>query len=191
MKKICANQQNPCYQRSIKERKMKTTKHNITNKAESIKSGYKKTPVGIIPEDWEVKRIKSVADVIGGGTPSTTEVKYWNGNINWFTPSEIKGKFVSKSERKITKAGLKNSSAKELPIGTILLTTRATIGEVSLSTEISTTNQGFQSLVCKNGTNNVFLYELDRKSTRLNSSHVAISYAVFCLKKKKIKQKMH
>src|SRR5690606_41132975 len=57
-------------------------------------------------------------------------------------------------------AGLKNSSAKELPIGTILLTTRATIGEVSLSTEISTTNQGFQSLVCKNGTNNVFLYEL-------------------------------
>src|SRR5690625_5155371 len=160
MKKICANQQNPCYQRSIKERKMKTTKHNITNKAESIKSGYKKTPVGIIPEDWEVKRIKSVADVIGGGTPSTTELKYWNGNINWFTPSEIKGKFVSKSERKITKAGLKNSSAKELPIGTILLTTRATIGEVSLSTEISTTNQGFQSLVCKNGTNNVFLYEL-------------------------------
>jgi len=139
---------------------MKTTKHNITNTAEPIKPGYKKTPVGVIPEDWEVKRIKSVADVIGGGTPSTTEVKYWNGNINWFTPSEIKGKFVSKSERKITKAGLKNSSAKELPIGTILLTTRATIGEVSLSTEISTTNQGFQSLVCKNGTNNVFLYEL-------------------------------
>src|SRR5690625_469620 len=139
---------------------MNTTKHNITNTAEPLKPGYKKTSVGMIPEDWEVKRVKSVADVIGGGTPSTTEVKYWNGNINWFRPSEIKGKFVYKSERKISKAGLKNSSAKELPIGTILLTTRATIGEASLSTEISTTNQGFQSLVCKKGTNNVFLYEL-------------------------------
>src|SRR5699024_8241005 len=55
MKKICANQQNPCYQRSIKERKMNTTKHNITNTAEPIKQGYKKTSVGVIPEDWSVK----------------------------------------------------------------------------------------------------------------------------------------
>ena len=107
-----------------------------------------------------MKKIKSVADVIGGGTPSTFEKEYWNGSINWFTPSEIKGKYAFKSERQITAKGLNNSSAKELPVGTILLTTRATIGEASLSTEISTTNQGFQSLVCKKGTNNIFLYEL-------------------------------
>src|SRR5699024_9151522 len=66
MKKICANQQNPCYQRSIKERKMKTTKHNITNTAEPIKPGYKKTPVGIIPEDWEVKELGNLCEDICG-----------------------------------------------------------------------------------------------------------------------------
>src|SRR5690554_6250730 len=66
MKKICANQQNPCYQRSIKERKMNTTKHNITNTAEPIKPGYKKTSVGIIPEDWKVKRLGEIGVFTSG-----------------------------------------------------------------------------------------------------------------------------
>lgn len=95
-------------------------------------------------------KIKDIAVVIGGGTPDTNNVEYWNGNINWFTPSEIgKQKYINKSERKITYLGLKNSSARLLPIGTILLTSRATIGEASILLEEGCTNQGFQSLIAK------------------------------------------
>ena len=99
---------------------------------------------------WQKMKIKDIAVVIGGGTPDTNNVEYWNGNINWFTPSEIgKQKYINKSERKITYLGLKNSSARLLPIGTILLTSRATIGEASILLEEGCTNQGFQSLIAK------------------------------------------
>ncbi len=108
--------------------------------------------------DWTVSRLSEVCEIIGGGTPETNNTKYWNGNIQWFTPTEIKTNFVSKSERTITELGLKNSSAKILPKGTILLTTRATIGEVAITLEECATNQGFQSLVAKDGYNNIFLF---------------------------------
>ena len=85
---------------------------------------------------------------MGGGTPDTTVQEYWNGGIQWFTPSEIgKNKYIDKSERTITQDGLNNSSAKVLPINTILLSTRATIGESSIAKTECCTNQGFQSLI--------------------------------------------
>ena len=85
---------------------------------------------------------------MGGGTPDTTVQEYWNGGIQWFTPSEIgKNKYTDKSERTITQDGLNNSSAKVLPINTILLSTRATIGESSIAKTECCTNQGFQSLI--------------------------------------------
>ena len=85
---------------------------------------------------------------MGGGTPDTTVQEYWNGGIQWFTPSEIgKNKYADKSERTISQEGLNNSSAKLLPINTILLSTRATIGESSIAKEECCTNQGFQSLI--------------------------------------------
>ena len=108
--------------------------------------------------DWRAKYLKDVCQVIGGGTPETSKPNYWNGNIQWFTPTEIKRDFVCRSERTISELGLKNSSAKLLPKGTILLTTRATIGEVAIALEECATNQGFQSLVVKNGHNNVFVF---------------------------------
>lgn len=114
-------------------------------------------------EEWEFKKISKVAKIIGGGTPSTVKNEYWDGDINWFTPTEIKTKFVNESRRKITKSGLKNSSAKILPSGTILLTTRATIGEASIAKIECSTNQGFQSIVCIEGKANVlFFYDLIR-----------------------------
>ena len=123
------------------------------------KKGYKQTEIGSIPEDWEVKRLSVVADVIGGGTPSTSNLSFWNGYINWFTPTEVgKSKFISESERKITNEGLQSSSAKMLPIGTILLTSRATIGDVSILKNEGCTNQGFQSLIAKKDVNNEYLY---------------------------------
>ena len=110
--------------------------------------------------EWETKSINDLADVIGGGTPDTTVKSYWDGGIQWFTPSEIgKNKFVDASLRTITEDGLNNSSAKLLPPNTILLSSRATIGECSLSLRECATNQGFQSLVSKK-CNVDFLYYL-------------------------------
>ena len=110
--------------------------------------------------EWETKSINDLADVIGGGTPDTTVKSYWDGGIQWFTPSEIgKNKFVDASLRTITEEGLNNSSAKLLPPNTILLSSRATIGECSLSLRECATNQGFQSLVSKK-CNADFLYYL-------------------------------
>ena len=111
-------------------------------------------------ENWEIKYIKDIAKVVGGGTPSTTNVEYWNGDINWFTPTEIKFDCVSESKRKITDLGLNKSSATLLPKGTILLTTRATIGEMSIAQQECTTNQGFQSLVVNNNNSNQFVFDL-------------------------------
>ena len=108
----------------------------------------------------ETKSINDLAVVIGGGTPDTTVKSYWDGEIQWFTPSEIgKNKYVDSSLRTITEEGLNNSSAKLLPPNTILLSSRATIGECSLSLRECTTNQGFQSLVSKK-CNVDFLYYL-------------------------------
>ena len=108
--------------------------------------------------DWSLTELKNVCSIIGGGTPDTQKSEFWNGNIQWFTPTEIKSNFVFKSERTISELGLKNSSAKILPKGSILLTTRATIGEVAIAQEECTTNQGFQSLIVKENCNNVFLF---------------------------------
>lgn len=108
--------------------------------------------------DWEEKKLGDVCEIIGGGTPDTNISEYWGGEIQWFTPTEIKSDFVYNSLRTITELGLQKSSAKKLPIGTILLTTRATIGEVSISQKECSTNQGFQSLIVKEGNNNIFIF---------------------------------
>ena len=118
--------------------------------------------------EWESTPISNIADIIGGGTPDTSVDEYWGGNIQWFTPSEIgKEKYAYLSDRTITEAGLKNSSAKLLPQGTVLLSTRATIGECSIATAECTTNQGFQSLVAKkNNASSEFLYYIVAKIKR-------------------------
>ena len=111
--------------------------------------------------EWEETTIANVATVVGGGTPETSIKEYWDGDIIWFTPSEIgKKKYVAYSERTISCEGMNNSSAKLLPIGTILLSTRATIGEASIATQSCCTNQGFQSLIANENINNEFLYYL-------------------------------
>ena len=108
--------------------------------------------------DWAIRDLGEVCEIVGGGTPETSKSEYWNGDIQWFTPTEIKTNYVDKSARTITALGLKSSSAKLLPVGTILLTTRATVGEVAIALAECSTNQGFQSLVVKEGTNNIFIF---------------------------------
>ena len=93
-------------------------------------------------------RLGSVCEIVGGGTPDTLHAEYWGNTVEWFTPSEIgKTKYVNNSVRKLSDIGLDNSSAKLLPIGTVLLTTRATLGEMSIVKRECSTNQGFQSLI--------------------------------------------
>ncbi|GAA8207739.1 restriction endonuclease subunit S [Helicobacter pylori] len=113
------------------------------------------------PSNWQKVRLGDIAEIIGGGTPSTQITSFWNGSINWFTATEIGiAKYVYKSQRTITPLGLKKSSAKLLPIGTILLTSRASIGDCAILKVVATTNQDFQSLIPLEKINNEFLYYL-------------------------------
>mgnify|MGYP004656424479 CR=1 FL=1 len=136
---------------------MTTNLTNSTNKVPNV-------PPLRFPEftgEWEKSTLGGIADIVGGGTPETDRKEYWNGEIIWYTPSEIgKNKYSSDSERHITQEGLDNSSAKLLPSGTILLSTRATIGESSIALNKCTTNQGFQSLIAQRGIYHEFLYYL-------------------------------
>ena len=97
---------------------------------------------------WEQRKLGEVADIIGGGTPSTSYSDYWDGDIDWYAPAEISDQiFVDSSERKITKKGYENSSAKMLPVGAVLFTSRAGIGKTAILSRKGCTNQGFQSIV--------------------------------------------
>ena len=89
-----------------------------------------------------------VAKIIGGGTPSTSNPEYWDGDIDWYSPAEIGSQiYVSKSVRQISDLGLQKSSAKLLPEGSVLFTSRAGIGNTAILAKESCTNQGFQSIV--------------------------------------------
>lgn len=108
--------------------------------------------------EWDEKSIDEITEVVGSGTPSTSNQEYWDGEIVWLTPSEINRKYISKSKRTISIEGVNNSSAKILPKGTVLFTSRATIGEVAIAQNEVTTNQGFQSFIVKTDILNEFLY---------------------------------
>lgn len=97
---------------------------------------------------WEQCKLGEVADIVGGGTPSTAISEFWDGDIDWYAPAEIEDQiFVNSSQKKITTEGLNNSSAKMLPVGTVLFTSRAGIGKTAILTKEGCTNQGFQSII--------------------------------------------
>jgi len=128
------------------------------------KTKFKKTEIGLIPEDWEVRKLGDVAEVVGGGTPSTKNKEYWNGKFSWLTPKDLSNYnsvYISKGERSISEKGLKNSSAKLIPKGSVLLTSRAPVGYLAIAKNELTTNQGFRSLIPINKeTISEFLYYL-------------------------------
>ena len=113
-------------------------------------------------EPWELRKLGEIADIIGGGTPSTSFADYWDGDIDWYSPAEIgSNRYVSDSIRKITKLGLEKSSTKILPVGTVLFTSRAGIGNTAILRKEGCTNQGFQSIIPrKNILDTYFLYTL-------------------------------
>ena len=84
-------------------------------------------------DPWEQRKLGEVADIVGGGTPSTENPEYWDGDIDWYAPAEIADQiYVHTSQRKITEQGYDNSSAKLLPPGTVLFTSRAGIGKTAI-----------------------------------------------------------
>ncbi|MFV8240685.1 restriction endonuclease subunit S [Aerococcus viridans] len=98
--------------------------------------------------DWEERKLGELSNIVGGGTPSTSNPEYWDGDIDWYAPAEIgEQSYVSKSKKTITELGLKKSSARILPVGTVLFTSRAGIGNTAILAKDATTNQGFQSIV--------------------------------------------
>lgn len=113
------------------------------------------------PNGWRHARLGEVAEVVGGSTPSRMRSEYWGGDIPWVVPSELTeldGRYLHDSRESITADGLQSTSLRILPVGSVLLTTRATIGLAAINTLPITTNQGFQSLVPKNGTDSLWLY---------------------------------
>jgi len=100
-----------------------------------------------LPEGWEVRKLGDMAKVTSGGTPSRSKTEYWeNGTISWLKISDLKPFYVRDSEEKITEEGLKNSSAKIFPKGTILFTVFATLGDVAILDIDATTNQAISGI---------------------------------------------
>ncbi len=105
-----------------------------------------------IKNAWEQRKLGDIADIVGGGTPSTGNQSYWDGDIDWYAPAEIADQiYANSSQKKITGLGYENSSAKMLPPGTVLFTSRAGIGKTAILTRKGCTNQGFQSIVPHRG----------------------------------------
>lgn len=138
-------------------------------KKRQIKQGAMQTLLNpyenwVLKAGWVVKKLGEVADIRSGGTPSTRIDEYWNGNVLWCTPTDItalKGsKYIEDTARKISAKGLNDSSAEIIPANSIVMTSRATIGECAINLLPISTNQGFKNFVPFESTNVDFLYYL-------------------------------
>jgi type I restriction enzyme S subunit len=114
--------------------------------------------------EWEVKTLGKLAIIRSGGTPSTSQSQFWDGNIPWCTPTDITAldgsKHLGETSRKITQAGLASSSAELLPVNTVIMTSRATIGECAINLRPVSTNQGFKNFIPSDETDVEFLFYL-------------------------------
>lgn len=109
-------------------------------------------------------KIDDICQVISGGTPSTSEPSFWGDDYMWLTPKDLstnKNKYIEDSALSISELGLKHSSSKLVPIGSVLLSSRAPIGYMGIAKVQLCTNQGFKSLICNDKlVNNEYLYYL-------------------------------
>ncbi|WP_230471173.1 restriction endonuclease subunit S [Hymenobacter jejuensis] len=131
----------------------------------------KQTVIGEIPADWKVAKLGEAGKIFSGATPDTKVTEYWNGEIAWCTPTDItalKGKvYINKTQKRISEAGLINSSASLLPVGSLVICTRATLGDCAINLIPITTNQGFKSIVPNENWNIHFLYYLINNSKEI------------------------
>ena len=117
--------------------------------------------LGEIPEGWENSEIGKEVDVVGGATPSTKESAYWDeGENHWATPkdlSKLSSPVLLETERKITDAGIDKITSGLLPVGTVLLSSRAPIGYLAIARVRTAINQGFIAMICENRLSNLFV----------------------------------
>jgi len=119
-----------------------------------------------LPKDWARKGIRQLGTVVGGGTPSRDVPSFWRGTIPWVTPSEVSGnatKFLHDTNEHISASGLAGSGANVLPSGSLMVTTRATLGARAINAVPMATNQGFKSIVFKQATDSAFYFHLFNK----------------------------
>ena len=110
-------------------------------------------------EGWEIKKLGEVCEIVGGSTPKTNEPAYWDGEHSWVTPAELDGsKYISSTARKITDCGVKSAHLQLLPKGTVLLSSRAPIGKVAITTIPMYCNQGFKNLIPHDDKDSLYLY---------------------------------
>ncbi|WP_264737754.1 restriction endonuclease subunit S [Cytobacillus firmus] len=121
-------------------------------------------------------KISDIGEIVSGGTPKTKVEEYWNGDIPWITPKDLSNNldmYIEKGERTISQLGLRSSSARLLPKGTVLFTSRTPIGNVAIAKNAVTTNQGFKSIIVNDKNNNVFIYYLLQHNKRLIESYAS------------------
>lgn len=117
-----------------------------------------------LPEGWRWAKLggeNGITNIVNGSTPSTDVPEYWDGDILWATPSDfgnLHSIYIEDTERKITKAGLDSCSTTLLPVGTVLLTSRAPVGNLAVAKKLMCTNQGFKSFVPKESVSSLYLY---------------------------------
>lgn len=126
--------------------------------------------LGEVPEGWRLGTLSDLGDIVGGGTPSKKKDEYYdNGSISWITPkdlSEQKNVYVRKGKLNITELGLSKSSAKLMPVNSILFSSRAPVGYIAITDNEVSTNQGFKSIVPKCSGQSVFIYLLLKSEVR-------------------------
>ena len=121
----------------------------------TIKSKFKQTEIGMIPEDWEIICLGSEIEIIGGGTPKTSNSDYWDGNISWISVTDFgDSRWIHQTEKHITEKGLNESSTKILHKGQIIISARGTVGEVRQIKKDMAFNQSCYGIDGKNKINN-------------------------------------
>jgi type I restriction enzyme S subunit len=142
------------------DKAIQNVEQNIKN-AEELFQSYLNKILLSENDGWLMTSIGKVANIVNGGTPKTSIMDYWSGDILWITPKDM-GKldsiYVSDTSRKITELGLKKSSAKLLPKNSIILSSRAPIGHLAINTEPISTNQGCKGIVPGEQIESKFLY---------------------------------
>jgi type I restriction enzyme S subunit len=136
--------------------------------ADLFPDSFEDSDLGKIPKGWSVQTIGDLADIVGGSTPSTTKSMFWEGGVHhWATPKDLSNlsmPVLLDTERRITDAGLAQIGSGLLPIGTVLLSSRAPIGYLAIAEIPVAINQGFIAMKPRDGISNLFLLQWTRSA---------------------------
>jgi len=129
--------------------------------ADLFPSRMVESELGEIPEGWKVTPFAETVEILGGGTPKTSVAEYWDGDIPWFSvvdAPEISNVWVVNTEKKVTRAGVENSSSRVLPVGTTIISARGTVGRIALVGVPMAMNQSCYGLRGRTGARGYFTH---------------------------------